>query len=140
MAGIGIENGPGIVLGAELDDHLNDALPTESSDPRLIDHDDDGNHGVTIPIQGILEGELHAVLRYADELSGSFSGQQGDDWEGVAIDYTEQSVIASTHEILLTQFPAQQVEDPKLNGVKVIPLNAEKVDCTLIEDTLVERD
>ena len=129
----------GIVLGAELENHLNDELPTESSDPRLVDHDSDGNHGVTIPIQGILEGELHAVLRYADELSGTWSGISSDEWIGTAIDYTEQSVIASTHEILMTQFPSQQVNDPTLNAVIVIPLEVEKADCTLVESTLVER-
>lgn len=41
-----------LVVGADLDDEENDAIPTDSADPRVVDADHDGHPGVTVNASG----------------------------------------------------------------------------------------
>jgi hypothetical protein len=50
-----------VVVGAELDDPENDALPTDETDPRVVDADGDGAPGVTV--QNSIGGAQHIVFR-----------------------------------------------------------------------------
>lgn len=130
----------GLIIGAELAQPLTDLLPITSDDPRLVDLDRDGHPGVTIPLTGVLKGELHSVLRYVDEINGFVSDNDRGLWKGVSTDYTEQSVVASSHEFLLTQFPTTQVDDQALNRVLVFPLSGERLGCEQVSHELIERD
>jgi hypothetical protein len=50
-----------VVVGADLDDPEHDELPTDETDPRVVDADDDGEPGVTV--QNSLGGAQHIVFR-----------------------------------------------------------------------------
>lgn len=113
----------GIVLGAQLEDVVSDALPESAEDSRLVDLDEDGLPGITIPIKGVVDGSLHAVLRYVDELSGYVSDDAPSGWSGQTKDFTEQRVLGASHEFLITQIPATQLDDPSLNQVQVFPID-----------------
>jgi len=51
------------VLGARLKRPGKDALPTDPSDPRVVDMDKDGKPGVTVTVDGLASGDLYFVQR-----------------------------------------------------------------------------
>lgn len=126
----------GVVLGAELSEPHTEALPISSDDPRVSDLDRDEHPGVTLKITGIIEGELHAVLRYSDELEGTLADEERL-WRGRSKDFTEQSILGASHELLMTPIPSVQVDDPTLNMVQVIPLaDSEEPSCERVLEVL----
>jgi len=87
--------------GVVLDDPDNDALPTEATDPRVFDQDEDGNPGMTVLIKGITDGEVYIIQRDWYALEGEATGP---DWiDGLAEWNTEQVVLGSDNEILNMQ-------------------------------------
>lgn len=127
----------GMALGAHLENIVDDALPETLDDPRLLDLDEDGHPGITIPITGIVEGSLHAVLRYVDQLEGYVSDADPQGWSGHTIDFTEQSVLGASHEFLITKIPVTQVDDTEMNKVQVFPLNvSDHTGCEAVLETI----
>jgi hypothetical protein len=59
-----------ILVGARLDDPLHDPLPSQAGDARVFDQDRDGKPGVTIHLDGIVEGEIYVAQRNWTALSG----------------------------------------------------------------------
>lgn len=70
---------PPVVLGAKVAS-IGEALPTQSSDARVVDSDGDGHPGVTVRVEGIVSGEIYVVQRNvavfdgALRVDGSFAG------------------------------------------------------------------
>ena len=56
--------------GVRLVDPSHDDLPTEETDPRIIDQDNDGNPGVTVEMNGLIRGSLYLIQRI---ISGSLA-------------------------------------------------------------------
>jgi hypothetical protein len=81
------------VQGATLADPVNDALPTDPSDPAVTDQDQDGNPGITIKLGGIVSGDLYVVQRQTSELTGI--AVSSDRIEGHYGFTSEQNVLAS---------------------------------------------
>lgn len=83
-----------MLLGAELENPITDSLPSNASDPRVIDHDGDGHPGVTVRIRGIVRGEIYLVQRawsrlLSEQLGGSrISGFIQWDEESEVLDAT----------------------------------------------------
>ena len=107
----------GLVLGAQLDDPLNDQLPSEENDNRVYDQDMDGAPGVTLNVSGLVEGDIYAVVRYVDTISGSITDE--GIWEGTTHDETEQIVIGASQDILKINVAPVSVDDPSLNVTTV---------------------
>ena len=63
--GVPVLNFPDLVevAGAVLASSATDPLPTDPSDPRLIDEDGDGHPGITVNLSGIAPGSLYSVQR-----------------------------------------------------------------------------
>ena len=123
----------GLVLGAQLDDPLNDSLPDAESDARVYDQDMDGHPGVTLNINGLIEGDIYTVIRYVDTLSGAVSADRL--WNGVARDETEQLVIGASQDVLKVNVTPVAIDDPTLNAVTALPIS-EDAGCTQVLDAL----
>lgn len=82
-----------VVAGAALDDPENDALPTESDDPRVRDDDGDGNPGVTV--ENSLGGDQYIVFRNRGSARGRITSSVRivGDSEGDLLAVTETSVF-----------------------------------------------
>lgn len=57
-------------MGINLADPFEDVMPTDKADSRLIDQDNDGEPGVTLLIQGNIQGRLFNAIRHKASLSG----------------------------------------------------------------------
>lgn len=87
--------------GVKLEDPASDALPTDASDPRIFDQDEDGHPGMTVLITGLTDGEVYIIQRDWYELTGT---AKSADWiDGLAEWSTEQVVLGSDNEILNAQ-------------------------------------
>lgn len=58
------------VIGASLRAPATETLPTAPDDPRVTDPDDDAHPGVTIRVEGLIDGELYIVQRAHDAYTG----------------------------------------------------------------------
>lgn len=63
-----------LLLGVELEDAINDELPTSGDDPRVVDHDADDEPGVTIGIVGF---EIYLGARARMWISGDVDPTTG---------------------------------------------------------------
>jgi hypothetical protein len=88
------------VRGAVLEKPESDSLPTNSSDPRVIDQDEDGNPGMTVSVSilGFIEGQTYIVQRVRYVLSGEIVSP--DRVEGIIEWSDEQTVLEATHPLL----------------------------------------
>ena len=59
--------------GVRLDNPEADALPTDDRDPRIYDQDGDGQPGMTVVIEGIIDGEVQVVQRTRTRHRGTLS-------------------------------------------------------------------
>lgn len=89
-------------VGIRLDDPANESLPTDPSDPRIVDDDGDGNPGITVNIRvsDDLSGELYIarleVFAYEAALV------EPDRLVGTVTDDSEQLVIGATDPIFMS--------------------------------------
>jgi hypothetical protein len=120
-----------IVLGAELDDPENDALPDDDSDPRVYDQDGDGNPGVTVQIRGIVRGEIYLVQRAWSRLlsetvtSNRIEGQ---------IQWHEESVILGATNPFLKMQPATRPGYERDQNYFVMQRAPEGVSCRDLQE------
>lgn len=88
-----------LVLGAKLADPAHETLPTDASDPRVVDQDRDGKPGVTVAVRGIVNGEVYVVQRGATSLRGQ-SDAQG--FHG-AVRFQSEDVVVGASRSALTR-------------------------------------
>ena len=96
--------------GVKLDQPETDALPTDGSDPRVWDQDQDGKPGVTVRITGLTDGEVYVVQRDIHALDGVV---QGDFVDGLTEWSVEQVVLGSDNPILNVQTVSTKDPDAK---------------------------
>lgn len=86
-------------VGIRLDDPVNESLPTDPDDPRIVDDDGDGQPGITVEIRiGDSVEELYIARR---EIFAYDLVQDGPDtMTGTVTDSSEQLVIGATDPIL----------------------------------------
>jgi hypothetical protein len=100
------------VIGATLADPANDPLPTDASDTRVVDQDQDGNPGVTIKLGGSVSGDLYVVQRQKSELTGiAVSPNRLEGHYGFT---SEQNVLDSNPAYLKPLAAQTAVADPNL--------------------------
>ena len=85
-------------VGIRLDDPVNESLPTDPDDPRIVDDDGDGKPGITVEIRiGDSVEELYIARR---EIFAYDLVQDGpDSMSGTVTDGSEQLVIGATDPI-----------------------------------------
>jgi hypothetical protein len=110
-----------MVLGADLDDPLNDPLPTDDYDPRVVDGDGDGHPGVTVEVKGFVSGQVYLVQRLVRGLRGTV-GPDGR-MTGTVTGTGDQVVIGASNGILKTFTPKfEHNPDPERNTFVWVPV------------------
>lgn len=94
--------------GLEMDDPMNDPMPTSADDPRIKDLDGDGKPGLTIYVGGIIDGALYVVQRNKIALDGAFEGP--DKVAGLMQYEQEQVVLGSDNQLLADNPPISSVD------------------------------
>ncbi len=89
------------ILGARLKNPSADMLPTWARDYRVVDADKDGNPGVTVEIDGMIEGAIYLVQRSITQLRGLV--EDNDKVNGLVAWSTEQSILGATSRLLESQ-------------------------------------
>ena len=81
------------VVGADLVNPATDTLPTDPTDPRLADSDNDGFPGISVGLSGFITGTLRSVQRQSTVLRGL--AVAANRVEGGMIYKSDQSIVAS---------------------------------------------
>jgi hypothetical protein len=84
------------VLGVKLDS-IKEPLPTDAEDSRVVDADKDGKPGVTVRIEGLIDGAVYVIQRSWSILRGLATDDQID---GAVTWRTEQVVLDATSSLL----------------------------------------
>ena len=123
------------IRGAALDDPVNDELPTYRSDPRVVDMDEDGQIGFTIPaaIVGMFGGDTYVVQRFRYRLEGRLIDP--DTIIGTIEWSTEQVILWATDALLMMSFT--QIVDPNPTAHRFLMRRTdESWDCDSIREQL----
>ncbi|MEE2756937.1 MAG: hypothetical protein VYA30_09760 [Myxococcota bacterium] len=114
--GVVMEDDDAFVIGEAIEVHgvhlvrpRTEALPDTADDPRVFDQDGDGEPGVTVQIDGILEGAVQLVQRVFTRLVGQ---RREDVIVGELKWRTEERVLAATNAILLMPVNSEINPDP----------------------------
>ena len=128
-----------LVFGAELNDEDSDALPTDETDPRVTDQDEDGHPGVTVEVRGLLDADLYMVQRSWTSLRGTAEGTDRIDGR---IQWGEDHAMLGSTSALLSSLPGSRPDpDPEASTFRTTRIGPE-VDCAQIvarRDTLFVR-
>jgi hypothetical protein len=87
-----------VVVGARLKDEKKGELPGDASDARLVDQDGDGKPGVTVRVEGLVDGEIYLAQRNWARLKGELKAPglfAGRVWFG-----NEQTILGATSPLL----------------------------------------
>ena len=93
----------------------------------------DGSPGVTLNVSGLVEGDIYAVVRYVDTISGSVTTD--GILEGTTHDETEQIVIGASQDILKINVAPVAIDDPSLNVTTALPISPE-AGCTEVIEAI----
>jgi len=107
-------------LGVVLSDAWREKMPTDADDPRVIDADADGKPGVTVRIEGVIDGAIYVAQRSWSRLEGIVTNGR---IKGSLTWQTEQSVLDATS-IMLSQSPRTRPSVmPKANYFRAIQVD-----------------
>jgi hypothetical protein len=111
-AGFDIATTQGVVTrGVNLTAAMTDTMPSDDTDSRVFDQDDDEHPGISLVIQGFLQGELYVIHRHKASLTGSLESDTRI--SGRTAWTTDQVILGSTPESLAAQDPKPQTHpDP----------------------------
>ncbi len=89
-----------------------EALPADAKDPRIDDGDGDGQPGLTVKVNGLIDGEIFLVQRSWSELRGEL--RSNDRIEGRIAWGSEERIVGATRS-MLTSSPKKR---PDPNGTQ----------------------
>lgn len=92
--------------GVDLADPMNDSMPTEADDSRVVDQDGDENPGISLVITGALQGELYVIHRHKAALTGALESDTRI--SGRTAWTTDQVILGASSEFLAAQDPKPQ--------------------------------
>lgn len=112
-------------IGIRLEDPANEALPDDPNDPRIFDADGDGNPGVTstVKVSDDLQGEIYLARR--EIFAYDVTQVDPDRLEGSITDSSEQLILGASNPAFLTPAQWVQVDDPALNPVIWVRVDAD---------------
>ena len=88
-----------MVMGANLRSPTHESLPNSSDARPVVDGDRDGHPGVTIRIEGMLDGKMYIVQRGTDSYTAALDGD-GRRIRGLVDWKAERSVLKSTNPLI----------------------------------------
>lgn len=119
------------VLGARLREPRSETLPSSPDDPRVIDDDGDNHPGVTIQVEGIVDGALRVVQRAWDRYRApveSTSRVAGTvEWR------VDQHVVDATSVFLQGQPPTRPHPDESKSHFEMVRVSSD-FDCSEVLD------
>ena len=89
--------------GVNLTNPLTDTMPVDDEDTRVFDQDGDTKVGITLVIQGTLQGELYVIHRHKAALDGALESDTRI--SGLTAWTTEQVILGASSELLASQDP-----------------------------------
>ncbi|MBN1945662.1 MAG: hypothetical protein JW797_08285 [Bradymonadales bacterium] len=95
------------VMGVDLENPETDPLPDRKDDPRVLDDDQDGNPGVTVQVEGMVNGEIYLVQRHWKELCGDVLSD--DHIQGYLLWDTDQQIVDASS-FLLRRNPTTRID------------------------------
>lgn len=101
------------VAGAVLASPSTDPLPTDATDPRVIDEDNDGHPGITVNLGGIAPGSLYSVQKQITSVVAV--AVASDRLEG-ALTFTSSQVVLDSNPTTLATLYAQSTTLPDLTA------------------------
>lgn len=135
-AGASFRAGPYVqAFGVNLTDPYRDSLPTDPSDPRIVDSDRDGNPGVTVGIYHPMVGTGHVFIaqRSVARLEGTMS--EGGKVTGVVYTAPDMFKIDADRWWLKVDSPQRPHPDPKESPFVLVPV----ADGSTCEDVLRDK-
>ncbi len=128
---VGLVVAEGVSLrGVELTEPATEALPTESSDARVVDQDGDTDPGISLLISGSLQGELWVIHRHKAAMDGCFTA--ADRVVGLTDWTTEQVILGSNPSNLSNSKPVASTHpDDDLSHFVMVKV-ADGDDCAAI--------
>jgi hypothetical protein len=109
------------VVGASLRQPETERLPTRPDDFRVTDPDKDGRPGITIRIEGLVDGDIYVVQRGRDAYAGRFVSD--DRVRGTVQWSAEQVVLDSTSIFLGDPPPTRPHNDPSRSSFEMVRLD-----------------
>jgi hypothetical protein len=97
------------LLGWTSQSPTTDALPTTTTDPRVIDEDHDGHPGVTLQTMGFITADVYIVNRTTIALDGTV--MSADKIQGLVTADSEQVILDATNS-LIPRGPLNAMRDP----------------------------
>lgn len=117
------------VLGAQLREPTEERLPDSPDDSRVIDADGDGHPGVTVRVEGMVEGSIYVVQRAWDQYRASVRDTQrivGEvDWK------VDQNVLDANSAFLQSQPPTEARPDHPDSHFEMVRIGSD-VECSEI--------
>lgn len=104
-------------IGITFDDPASDILPTDPTDPRIIDADGDGKPGVTSTIKLGEDFEAEIYLARREIFAYEVTQESPDRFVGSITDDSEQLILGATDPLFETPTEWVQLEDPARNPV-----------------------
>jgi hypothetical protein len=121
-------------LGVRLTDEWKEEMPVSPDDPRLIDADADGKPGVTVRIEGVIDGAIYIAQRSWSRLEGIIAS---DRIKGSLTWQTDQAILDATSVLLSSSPQTRPSPVPSSNYFRAIRV-APEITC---EDILkIPRD
>lgn len=137
-AGFDIATDEGVTTrGVNLADPAGDAMPTASDDSRIFDQDVDGKPGISLIIQGFLQGELYVIHRHRASLTGALESDTRI--SGRTAWTTDQVILGSTPPELAAQDPKPRTHPDPSKSTFVMVKAIDGDDCASLNakrDTL----
>lgn len=107
--------------GVNLTNPLTDTMPVDDTDERIFDQDGDTKVGITLVIQGTLQGELYVIHRHKATLSGALESDTRI--SGLTAWTTDQVILGASSELLASQDP-KPVTHPDVNRSHFVMVKA----------------
>jgi len=126
-----------VPLGITIDDPMNEELPIDPNDPRIVDTEGDGNPGISVDI-GILGGLGGTAQLYVIRIErGAWEAQVDENgyFRGYVKDDSKQRVIGASDEKFVQNLASRHHPDPKQSTILLIPLEGDDWNC----DKLIEK-
>jgi len=119
--------------GAQLDDVTNpELIPTEPDDPAVVDQDQDGQPGMTVELQGIMQGATYVVQWSRISLDGI--PVSADRIQGL-LDFDAREIVLASDPALIRDLvePSTPAADPCASFFILVRLPAD-ADCAAIDE------
>lgn len=117
------------------DDPINDELPHDADDPRVIDFDDDGHPGLTSQVLGFVKGEVYVIMRMMRDMTGLLINEGLV--EGSINSSVEMITLGADPEYIAFQLDLQHYDDPLVNHFEMIKLD-EDLACPVLYEREAE--